>query len=293
MRLFLMRILALVTPGRAERELRREIEAHLALLQREYESRGMPPEEARLAARKAFGNVEQTKEAHRDTRSLRIVEIVLWDARLALRTLVRSPGFSTVSIVLMALGIAATTTLFSLTYGVLLKPLPWPDADRVVRLQEMRGGNPGRVPWTITNTTYHAWREQPTTIDAIGGWTRTRAVNVTIGGAEPERLRVASVTPSLFRTVGVPPETGRVFSDEDVSRGLGVVVLGFNSWQRRFGGRANVLGQTLRLDGNLVTIVGVMPAAFATPDRDVEAWVPLRILSPACFLTPSPGCVPE
>src|SRR5688500_16614983 len=119
------------------------------------------------------------------------------------RTLKRSPGFSAVTIVLMALGIAATTTLFSLTYGVLLKPLPWPDASRVVRLQEMRGGNAGRVPWTITNTTYHAWREQPATIAAVGGWLRPQLVNAIMGANGPEPLRLARVTPSLFATIGV------------------------------------------------------------------------------------------
>ena len=157
-----------------------------------------------------------------------MIEHLLWDARLAVRALTRSPGFSAVTVVLMALGIATTTTLFSLTYGVLLKPLPWSEPDRVVRLQEMRGGRSGRVPWTITNTTYHAWREQPTTVEAIGGWTRTRGAIVTVGGGAPERVRVASVTPSLFRTVGVPPVAGRVFSDEDVNSRLGVIVLGFN-----------------------------------------------------------------
>src|SRR5262245_26724333 len=108
-----------------------------------------------------------------------------WETRLALRRMARAPGASTVMVVLMALGIAATTTLFSLTYGVLLKPLPWPEPDRVVRLQETRGGNTGRVPWTITNTTYHAWRDQPATVETIGGWTRTRLANVSIDGGKP------------------------------------------------------------------------------------------------------------
>ncbi|MGH2399710.1 MAG: hypothetical protein ACRDF6_07675, partial [bacterium] len=80
------------------------------------------------------------------------------DLRLTLRTLVRAPGFSVITVFLMALGTGAATTLFSLAYGVLLKPLPWSEPHRIVRLQEMRGGNPGRVPWTVTNTTYHAWR---------------------------------------------------------------------------------------------------------------------------------------
>src|SRR5713101_7999927 len=100
------------------------------------------------------------------------------DIRYAARTLHRSTGFTAVSVLVTALGIAATTTLFSLTYGVLLKPLPWPEPDRIVRLQETRGGKPGRLPWTITNTTYHAWRDQPATIEDVGGWLRTQSMTM-------------------------------------------------------------------------------------------------------------------
>jgi putative ABC transport system permease protein len=202
---------------------------------------------------------------------------LLSDTRLALRTTRRSPVFCTVTIVLMALGIAATSTLFSLMYGVLLKPLPWFEPERVVRLQETRAGKAGRVPWTITNTTYHAWREQPATIESIGGWMRPRLMNVSAAADAPDRLTVASVTPSLFQTVGVPPVIGRYFSDEDVNSGVGVIVLGYYAWQRQFGGVDDIVGRTLRLNDNLVTVVGVMPVHFALPDHETEAWVPLRL----------------
>src|SRR5688500_10768573 len=100
---------------------------------------------------------------------------VVRDARRALRALRGSPGFTAATILMMGLGIGATTALFSLTYAVLFRPLPWSQPDRVVRLQETRGGRTGRVPWTITNTTYHAWREAPATLEEIGGWMRTQS----------------------------------------------------------------------------------------------------------------------
>jgi putative ABC transport system permease protein len=201
------------------------------------------------------------------------------DIRHTFRTLFRSPGFTTVTVLMMALGIGATTALFSLTYGVLLKPLPWSEPDRIVRLQETRGGRPGRVPWTISNTTYHAWREQPAIIEEIGGWMRGQLMTMTVGSGEVERLRVGKVTPSLLRVLRAQPRTGRLFSDEDAGgrEGPQVVVLGFGLWQRRFGGDPDVIGRSFRLDDRLLTIVGVMPRDFAFPDRETEAWLPLEI----------------
>jgi predicted permease len=180
---------------------------------------------------------------------------------------------------MLALGIGATTTFFSLAYGVLLRPLPWPEPDRIVRLQESRGGHPGRVPWTISNTTYHAWSEAPHTIDGIGGWMRTQSMTMTIRSSEPERVRVGRLTPSLLRVLRVHPLAGRALLDGDVgSEGPSAVLLGFDLWQRRFGAAPDIVGSTLRLDDRLLTIAGVMPQEFAFPDRDTDAWLPLSVV---------------
>lgn len=279
LRRFLARVFTSLMPDRAERALAREVEAHLSILQREYESRGLSAEDARLAARKAFGGVERAKEHHRDTRSFPSLENLMRDLRLTFRTLSRSPAFSLVTVLLVALGVGATTTLFSLAYGVLFRPLPWPDAGTIMRLQETRGGNQGRVPGTITNTTYHAWRDQPGTIEEIGGWTRRRSVRVVVDGAAPEPLRVLSVTPGLFRVLRASPAAGRLLADTDLdARGTGnAIVIEFGVWQRRFGGRPDVIGKTIRLDDRAMTIVGVMPRDFFFPDREAEAWVPLGV----------------
>ena len=214
--------------------------------------------------------------------------IPLLDIRYAFRTLVKSPGFTGVTMLMIALAVGATTALFSLTYGVLLRPLPWPEPDRLVRLQETRGGNAGRVPWTISNTTYRAWRESPATIEEIGGWMRSQMMTMSVASGDPERLRVGRVTPSLLRVLRAQPARGRLLLDEDLPvRGSaaaatgpappGVVVLGYRLWQRRFGGAPDVVGRTLRLDDQALTVVGIMPEDFAFPDRDTEAWLPMGI----------------
>ncbi|MGH9161791.1 MAG: ABC transporter permease, partial [Vicinamibacteraceae bacterium] len=189
------------------------------------------------------------------------------DLRYVRRQLRHSPGFGIVTVLMMALGIGATTVLFSLTYGVLLKPLPWSEPDRIVRLQETRGGRPGHVPWTISNTTYHAWREQPATVREIGGWMRSQLMTMAVGAGDVERLSVGRVTPSLFRVLRAQPKAGRLLVDDDATArdGAGVVVLGFGLWQRRFAGDPDVIGRSLRLDDRLFTIVGVMREDFAVP----------------------------
>ena len=206
------------------------------------------------------------------------LEALRRDTRYALRSLFRSPGFSAVTVLVMALGIGATTTFFSLAYGVLFRPLPWPEPDRIVRLQEMRGASPGRIPWTISNTTYHAWSDAPDTVEEVGGWMRGQLMTMTAGRGEPERVRVGRVTPSLLRVLRAQPIAGRVLSNDDVgSDGPHAVLLGFSLWQRRFGGAPDVVGRALRLDDRLVTVAGIMPRDFAFPDRDTDAWLPLSI----------------
>ena len=211
------------------------------------------------------------------------------DVRYAGRTLRRSAGFSAITIVLTGLGIGATATLFSLTYGVLMKPLPWPEPDRLVRLQETRGGRPGRVPWTISNTTYHAWREQPQTIEEIGCWMRAQLTAITAGAGEPERLPVGRVTPGLLRVLRARPLLGRVFIEDDpaANEGPGVVILGESLWRRRFGADPAVVGRGIRLDDRQMTIVGVMPRTFVFPDSETQAWTPFGISR----VTPGAGVI--
>jgi len=199
---------------------------------------------------------------------------IVRDLRHTARLLAREPGYTAVALLGIALGIGATTTLFSVAYGVLLKPLPWPDPERLVRLEERRGGRPGRIPWTITNGTYLAWTEAAT-VENVGGW---MSVTGTFSdGGEPERIRLGRLTPTLFSVLQAQPLIGRVFETGDAGPNADTVILSHAFWHRRFGGASDILGRSVRLDERAHTVIGVMPPAFVFPDRETQAWIPAYI----------------
>jgi putative ABC transport system permease protein len=189
--------------------------------------------------------------------------------RYALRLLGRQPAAAAVAIVTMALGIGATTMLFSVVDGVLLKPLPWADADRLVRVTEMRQGRTGRIAGTVSNGTFLAWREAHSTIEDIGGWlTRTSTLT---GAGEPARVATIPVTPALFRILRAQPLVGRLFEEGERDRAR-VAILSYGLWQERFAASSDVLGRIVELDAVPYTVVGVMPREFAFPDREARLW---------------------
>jgi putative ABC transport system permease protein len=200
----------------------------------------------------------------------------LWqDVKYAWRLVMRQPRFASLVVLTMALGIGSTTTLFSVTYGVLVKPLPWPGADRLVVLKEKRGGRPPRFG-SFSNTAYFAWREKPELIEDLAAWAPRTSTLSDSGGAE--RIRAAAVTASLFRITAARPVAGVLFDDRDESSP--VIVLSEGLWRRRFGGNENVLGKSVQLDGESRTVIGVLPDAMGYPDRLVKAWVPFRVSPP-------------
>ena len=202
----------------------------------------------------------------------RILQGLAQDVWYALRLLHRQPRFAALVVLTMALGIGATTALFSVTYGVLLKPLPWVDADQLIVVKETRGGRPPRFG-SFSNAAYLAWREQPTIIGDLAGWSpRTATLE---GAGDPERIRATSVTPSMFRVLGVRALAGSLFTDRDDS--APVVVISESLWRTRFGGSDDAIGRGVQLDGDTYTIVGVLPDAAGYPDRSIRAWLPLRI----------------
>src|SRR4051812_15173210 len=164
-----------------------------------------------------------------------------WNARVgqdvvyALRLLRRQPGFAAVAILTMALGIGSTTTLFGIAYGVLMKPLPWPEPDRLVRVTETRQGKEPRVRGTMSNGPYHTWTADHSSVEALGGWLNSAPAMLAIGNGEPAQLQVLSVTPSLFTVLKARPLAGRVFVDDDADK-LGsaarrTVILSYGLWQ--------------------------------------------------------------
>lgn len=198
------------------------------------------------------------------------------DLRYALRLLRRQPRYAFLTMLTLALGIGATTTLFSVTFGVLMRPLPWPDADRVVILKETRGGNPPRFGG-FTNTAYHAWREDAKTIDSLAAWTPS-TVTLTSPG-DPTPMRITAATPSLFSVLGARPLLGAFFTQKDEN--THVIVLSEGLWRERFGSDPGVVGKALRLDDEPYTIVGVLPDSMAYPDHQMRAIIPFVVSSPA------------
>ena len=276
-RLFWSRCAGLFHRRRFEQELREELEFHFGAEVDHQMRNGLNRAEAERQARKKFGSVQQTKEACRDTLAFPAIDAFVRDLRHGLRGLAGDPGFTITAVLTLAIGIGVTTTLFSVFYGVLLRPLPWPDAEQLVRVEERRGGFPSTKSWTLINGTYNAWLEAQTTVQGVGGWRSSS--QTLLGSGDPERVLVVGATPSLLRILEARPELGRLFTDEDSQPGQrGSAILSFGLWQDRFGGDTNVLGQTIQLDGITFDIVGIMPRGFAFPDRATRVWTPFRPL---------------
>ena len=197
------------------------------------------------------------------------------DLRYTVRVLSRQPGPFAVGASTIALGVCAVTVMANLVWGVLVRPLPWPESDRLVRVYESRQGGSGfgQFGGIVTNGSYLAWQDKATTIDAIGAWADNEFTLTGLGRAE--RVRSAGVSPSLFDVLRAAPLLGRRFLDSDAPEGAGRVVLVSHAfWQQRLEGRRDVLGLALRLDGEPFTIVGVMGADFTFPNRETAIGSP-------------------
>lgn len=203
------------------------------------------------------------------------------DLRYGVRMSLNRPGFSAVVILILALGIGATSAIFSVVNAVLLRPLPYPEPDR---LMVFATSEPGRIN-TSTGPDFVEWRNQCRTCEQLAAYTGAWPGNLT-GGTEPDRVKVARVTENLFATLGVQPLLGRIFLPEEMGRpasgsdwqttGSTAVILSYILWQRRFGADPAVIGKTVKLEGDVCAVVGVMPDGFKFPD-EAEAWTPVTI----------------
>lgn len=201
---------------------------------------------------------------------------LLQDVRYAVRVLRRQPGYTLAALVTMALGIGATTVIFSVLHAVLLKPLPWPGADRLVRVSETRQGGTNRMGTIFTNAAYLAWLDHPKTLEALAGYSSSPATLT--GAGDPARIDVASVTASLFPLLGARAALGTLFSPAEERPGAErQVVLSDGLWRERLGGTAAAIGKTVQLDGQNYRVVAVMPRSFAFPDRHTRAWIPFFV----------------
>jgi putative ABC transport system permease protein len=197
------------------------------------------------------------------------------DAIYGLRLLRAKPGYAAVTILTIALGVGAVTTLFSVAYGVLLRPLPWGDTERLVRIVESRGGRQGRLPGTMMNGSFLAWSDAPQTIEGIGTFSENPTTLTGLGDAV--RIPVTRITPSTFELLKARPLRGRIFESTDGRPGLRLTIIAQGLWEQRFAMREDIVGQPLVLDGVLHTIIGVMPRDFRFPTADTRAWVAWQV----------------
>ena len=259
--------------GRRDAELRSDIDTYVDMLVDEKIAAGLTPEAARRSTLMEIGTVDHIKDNARSVRAGALLAELGSDARYALRMMRRDWVFSAVAIVTLALGIGANTAIFSIVNGVLLKPLPYGQADRLVLVWE-RNLAIGKERDPVAPLNYQDWRSQNTVFDELGAY-RFRAFALDDAG-DPEQLQALSLSSSVFGVLGVSAVAGRVFTEEEERRGDRVVVLTHALWQRRFGGSPSVIGRSLSLNGAAFTVVGVMPATFAFPDGNtVDVYSPL------------------
>lgn len=243
----------------ADGDLGEELESHVQLLTDEYVRRGMTPEEAHRRARIKFGNVESMKERYRDQRGLPVVEATLQDARFALRSFLRAPRFTVPAVIALALGIGATTAIFSIVRGVILKPLPYRDPARIVAIWESRLDLNRRN--VIASPNFVAWRERSRSFERLGMVGPSRQ-NIVLNG-QPEEIAGHFASADALAAFGTQPHLGRLYTpDEDLAGAEPVMVITHELWQNRLGGRDDVLGLSLIANGRPRTVIGVMPPEF-------------------------------
>jgi putative ABC transport system permease protein len=247
---------------RREEELDEEVQAHLRMAAQERMAQGETAEQARASAVREFGNVTLVKEVTRDMWGFRWLETLLQDLRYGLRQLKRSPGFTAVAVITLALGIGANTAIFSAVNALLLNPYPFPEPDRIVSVEARH------VSGKNHNTGYRDfldWRDQNSVFEEIAILPEVITYTLT-GQGDPQHITGGLTTVAFLRVLGIQPLLGRFFTaEEDKLDAPRVAVLSYAAWQGRFGGSEGVLGRTMTLDGKPFTIIGVLPARFAFP----------------------------
>jgi predicted permease len=258
-------------------DLDRELRSDLELEEEDQREAGISEEEARYAALRAFGNPSLIREQTSAVWSWNWLESLARDLRFSLRTLGRTPGFTVVAILVMALGIGANVALFTVVRGVLLKPLPFHDPDRLVMLYEAdphQGDTAGYN--VVSGGMYAEWKNQNRSYSSLALAQGIRVGLSGSGGQLPEKLKSALFSWNMLRTLGVQPALGRDFTQSDDNPGAnGTVLLSWSLWKRRFGGDPAILNQTIDLDAQPFTVIGVMPAWFDFPDSSTQLWTPV------------------
>ncbi len=257
--------------SRMENEMDAELRFHMEAYAEDLVRGGMAREEAMRRARIEFGGIEQTKEECRDMRRVNWIEDLVQDVQYAARMLSKSPGFTIVAILTLALGIGANTALFSVVNAVLLKPLPFRNPGKVVALWETETA-PGSFP--LTGEDYLDWRAQNSTFEDMSLYSWQSSYNV----SEKDGTEGASVVrtqANFFSLLGAQAQIGRTFATgEDQNGGSHVAVLSDGFWKKHFGAQVDIVGKPLELNGENYAVIGVMPAWYRVPGQ-ADIWVPL------------------
>ena len=243
-------------------DLAEEIQAHLAMEEADNLALGMSLEEARIAAKKRFGNITLTQERTRDMWTWTTLERLKMDSVYGLRQLRRSPGFAIVAIFTLALGIGANTAIFSIVNAVLLQPLPFAAPDRLVSGFETESA-PGQ--YAVNQADYLDWQARNHSFDSTSGYSWSRPYSIS-GKGEAAAATATEVQANFFETLGIAPASGRAFGHGEDSAGNNhVAVLSFGFWKSQFGGDRSIIGKTITLDAERYTVIGIMPPTFHYP----------------------------
>ena len=286
MKRFIRRLLNAIGPCRGDEELTRELQSHLALLEDEHVRRGMTRDQARVAARRTLGSMALTKDLHRDARSFGWLEDVVTDVKHSVRGLRRAPGFTAVAVLTLALGIGANTAIFSVVNTVLLRPLPFEQSDRLVRVvmtvaAQTTGSTVRRDPVRVSQVELDQLRTNVRTLSTVGVVEPTL---MNLRGRDP-RMQGAIVSAGFLELLRARPLLGRVFTaaDEAADAPL-VILLSYDTWRRHFGGDSQIVGRTITFDPVLgprvpteYTVIGVMAESFQFPDSQTRVWTPTRL----------------
>ncbi len=275
LRALFLRLAGLFRKDRREHELAAEVESHLQMHMEDNLRAGMSSDEARRQALIKLGGVQQTRENYRDRRGLPVLENLLQDVRYGVRMLRASPGFTAVAVLTLALGIGANAAIFSVVNAILLRPLPYPEPERLVRVWESSPSK-GYFRNVVNPLNFLDWRDNSRSFESMAA-ILDLMTNLSANG-EPVAVQGLQVSSQFFSILRVPPLLGRTFTSEDgVAGHHQVVILSYELWQRQFGANPKIIGQKMDVDAVPFTVIGVMPRGFSFPKTHSEVWTPLPL----------------
>ena len=275
------RVRSLSDKDHLDAQLGQELTFHLEQLVQEKIAEGMALKEAQRAARLALGNIPLLEDQCRDQRRLGWLQDLWQDVKYGVRMLRQNPGFTSIAAISLAMGIGANTAILGTLRATLLGNVPFPDSDHLVLLRTYPEENPGQLNNNATIPDYMAWKQQSRSFESMGASIadHSRDFGAEQDGRPAERIEGQGFAPSLFAVLGVHPLLGRTFTEEEaeIDNPAPVMVISYRLWQRRFGADPGVLGKQVRLSGDNMTVIGVMPPDFQYPIEETEYWVPLGI----------------